>query len=155
MPTNFSHHVHCSPSPRMPVEATSVSVGRGYLGINADKSRPNTAYILPPSFHPLNRSLHPKDNPARVNQPEPSVLFVQNPKFHNVSTLPKLDATCLEGLISKLHDGLKLPPAPGQRAMLPVTFSSVPWHQNTDDNAKAISQWLSPHSGGTPSVRST
>lgn len=50
----------------------------------------------------------------------------QNPKSH-VSTLPKLDATCLEGLISKLHDGLKLPPPPGQRALLPVTFSSFPW----------------------------
>lgn len=68
MPTNFSHHDHCSPSPRTPVEATSASILT-----KADRTLPTFSRL--PSTH-SSPSLHPKDNPAHVNQPEPSVLLL-------------------------------------------------------------------------------
>lgn len=81
--------------------------------------------FLPPT-HPLTSSQR-QSCPCQSAWTLSITAVFQNPKSHNVSTLPKLDATCLEGLISKLHDGLKLPPPPGQRAPLPVTFLSFPW----------------------------
>lgn len=137
MPTNFSHHDHCSPSPRTPVEATSAS-----LPTKADQTMPTFFHL--PSFHTLFLSLHPKDNPARVNQPEPSVLLLYsktpNPTCQRcLSWMPPASRVSSQNSMMALS--CHLPQGRGHCGLLRSQASLG--HQNTDDNTNAISQWLS------------